>query len=500
MAAPHWRYESLYYVKLYTSVNGTKTWLGWLGEDLVESNYAKSVGGDEAGPPPEGATRVQWVYDAQRGDATNEAEYQAALNLRPRYLSSCGRVLGGTTTGGFECYWWNTEITEGYPLAAAVADVNLVTLSRQGYDDPAGSVIHTYGDKLGYSKDGDQWPVWFELIPATTIHPGAHPTWMSDMKAVIQDRPLAKIVIPGSHDAGIYELSRSGGEMNSRTQQVSILDQLLAGARYLDIRVDMYQGVWYTRHGSDWTWVRFDHVVEQLGSFLDDHPEEVVLVALLVCDTKGVDGSQGDNRNAWQMLFNRVHSHHLSHVNGQESVRDLTKLAPRHMREQGSNLLVFSWGEPTNWNFYVDDISGEYCGPATMPVTPAGLTKVFVSPWPSKPEGGTRTDAIADLEGVYLGWESTKPTAQDLYDYYKAYPETTGVWNFQTNLPYKSYDAGESVYQKHERVTPPLIDMITDGLITRSHANIINMDYLGDTLDVKGVPYDFVSKVISLNE
>src|SRR5262245_44091394 len=112
-------------------------------------------------------------------------------------------------------------------------------------------------------------------------------------------------------------MSRAGGSATSRAQQVDIMAQLLGGSRYLDLRIDMYHdGVWYIRHGSDWTWVRFDHVVEQLGSFLDTYPDEFVLVALLVAGISGVAGMRGDYKNAWQMLFNRVHTHHLNYTDG----------------------------------------------------------------------------------------------------------------------------------------------------------------------------------------
>lgn len=60
-----------------------------------------------------------------------------------------------------------------------------------------------------------------------------HATWMGDLFNTIQDKTLGQIVMPASHDAGMYE---SGILPEARTQDLSILGQLLGGVRYFDLR------------------------------------------------------------------------------------------------------------------------------------------------------------------------------------------------------------------------------------------------------------------------
>jgi hypothetical protein len=508
-----WHYGEPFYVTLYGLVDGQpSTYLGWLGNAGVASDYAQPVEGPSDGPPPAGATQVQWVFDAQKGDATDQASYEAELATRPRYLSSEGRVLGGAEGQGFYLYWWSVNIEEGYPLTAGdTSESGIHTLSRvsaliPGCSDPAGSAISTYGNYLGYyNYDGEYTTVGFHFQPVATLNQATHPTWINDRRATIGDRPLPQIVIPGSHDAGAYQISRGGGEMTSRAQQVDIMAQLLAGSRYLDLRTDMYQGVWYIRHGSDWTWVRFDHVVDQLGRFLDAPPNEFVLVSLLVADTKGVPGMSGDYKNAWQMLFNRVHANHLNYTDEAGNRTDITQVTPNTLQQSGKNLLVFSWGAAASWYFDVDAITREFIRYAEKddPLAP-GTTRIFVSPWASKPEGQAPQGDIADFEGVYLDLDvppMLAPAAvRAIYQGYLNYQRTGGLWNLQTNLPWEIYNLTLSLYNNHTLITPGIVNYLQGGDITRSKANIINMDYLGDAVVSEDVSYDLVSAVIALND
>lgn len=499
-----WHYGEPFYVKLFGLVDGNpstpSTWLGWLGNAGVKSAYAQPVAGPIDGAPPPGAAQVQWVFDAQKGNATDRASYEAELKTRPRYLSSQGRVLGGSGSNGFYPYWWSLNIDEGYPLTVPASNDGLVTLKR--VSDPPGYAISTYdASYIGYYKEGEQQTIGFAFQPVAALNQATHATWISDRRAIIGNRPLPQIVIPGSHDAGAYQISRGGGAMTSQAQDVDIKAQLLAGSRYLDLRTDMYQDVWYIRHGWDWTWVRFDHVVDQLGWFLDTYPNEFVLVTLLVADTKGVPGMSGDYKNAWQMLFNRVHAHHLNYTDEAGTRTNITQVTPNSLQQAGKNLLVFSWGAAVSWYFDVDTMTGEFVRYAEKndPLAP-GTTRIFVSPWESKPEGQAAHGDIADFEGVYLDWDLVMPQAKDIYEGYLNYQRTGGLWNLQTNLPWKFAHVEQSLYYKHARVTPGIVRHLQDGQISRTKANIVNMDYLGDTVVDADVSYDLVSAVIALND
>jgi len=159
---------------------------------------------------------------------------------------------------------------------------------------------------------------------------------------------------------------------------------------------------------------------------------------------------------------------------GNVIVETLWARAQRSFHGAGRLNSIGRW--QARWFFEVDNLSGEFLGYAVTPQSPPGATRVFVPPWPSKPEGEAPSGAVADLEGVYLDWDIQLPKAEDLY---VAYTRTGGLWNFQTNLPFKVSSFGESVYQKHACVAPDIVTYIRT--ITRQKANIINIGYLGDT-------------------
>jgi hypothetical protein len=66
---------------------------------------------------------------------------------------------------------------------------------------------------------------------------------------------LKDIVIPGAHDAGMSVLNGVGGmggstinDCNTLTQVLSVENQLNAGIRMFDLRIDQYKGELYTKH------------------------------------------------------------------------------------------------------------------------------------------------------------------------------------------------------------------------------------------------------------
>lgn len=84
--------------------------------------------------------------------------------------------------------------------------------------------------------------------------------WISELLATLGNRPLNRLVMPASHDAGMYQAvdctpSVNAGRQplganacNSQTQTGTILDQLEAGCRYFDIRPVLWNGTFYTGH------------------------------------------------------------------------------------------------------------------------------------------------------------------------------------------------------------------------------------------------------------
>ena len=91
-------------------------------------------------------------------------------------------------------------------------------------------------------------------------------TWMHDMSIQqpgFDDRPLRELVIPGSHDAGTFAMQIVTDNLSSQCQDISILEQLKAGSRYLDLRAwKAMDGLYWIYHGAVWTKVKLEDVTQ----------------------------------------------------------------------------------------------------------------------------------------------------------------------------------------------------------------------------------------------
>lgn len=131
--------------------------------------------------------------------------------------------------------------------------------------------------------------------------------WMRNMKSLLENRTLKQIVIPGSHDAAmsVTEYCASfASECNTKTQNKSVYDQLLAGSRFFDLRPLKFDGEFVTGHYDHMTlpWYVFPPqylllapfvtkdvtlgcngenlagVLRDVKVFLDNHPGELVIL------------------------------------------------------------------------------------------------------------------------------------------------------------------------------------------------------------------------------
>ncbi|MFF7751649.1 hypothetical protein ACFZCP_20875 [Streptomyces sp. NPDC007971] len=134
--------------------------------------------------------------------------------------------------------------------------------------------------------------------------------WMGDMHGYLDDRPLNRIAMPGSHDSGSWSipadpgLCTSGWSYNaasldprlaasiSRSQSGSLTDQLDEGARYLDLRLCFEGGQWRTFHGAPMGGAFFDDVSGEAASverWVAEHPSEVVVISVSLTAPAGAD-------------------------------------------------------------------------------------------------------------------------------------------------------------------------------------------------------------------
>jgi len=141
--------------------------------------------------------------------------------------------------------------------------------------------------------------------------------WMSYLP---DDTPLSAISIPGTHD--------SAADINDpfvTTQSWTLPEQMLAGIRYLDIRLkakmDLKKkilegadgGYFAVHHGEVWLFRNFDSVLKEVQAFLRANPSETVLMRVKRCckPDKGAPGFEkiwkGYQRRYPHLFVNALH-------------------------------------------------------------------------------------------------------------------------------------------------------------------------------------------------
>lgn len=151
-----------------------------------------------------------------------------------------------------------------------------------------GNVRRSYSTVYGFTMNQEWYWAGFvdgdgDLL-AVSEPMRSHPDWMSSMKADIRDRKLRELCIPGTHDSGTYDPVSPFGAPWVQTQDQSISQQLEDGIRFLDVRIgyypdteEKYSEAFWLVHG-DWsTWVELEEFLDEVGSFLHDHDEILLL-------------------------------------------------------------------------------------------------------------------------------------------------------------------------------------------------------------------------------
>nr|ATU82508.1 venom phospholipase C [Lethocerus distinctifemur] len=110
---------------------------------------------------------------------------------------------------------------------------------------------------------------------------GTNPRWMENSRDTIKHLSIDDMFLPGTHDSGSFHLSYGPYKPNRYnkyvyTQDESILEQLIHGARYLDLRISQKKGKWWLNHGV-FRIHPFEYILMDIKEFLDNTKEILVL-------------------------------------------------------------------------------------------------------------------------------------------------------------------------------------------------------------------------------
>lgn len=155
------------------------------------------------------------------------------------------------------------------------------------------------------------------------------PNWMTAVRTATAasvspfgNRPLNMITLPGTHDAGCY--TDSWFHQMGKTQTQSVVNQLLGGVRYFDLRPIYYNGEFWIYHGG---WLagyyggRMDGpagIIQDVANFMAGLGGAHELVILNISHFQGFDA------NAHQLLIadivNRLGPHLVPYQQGQANL------------------------------------------------------------------------------------------------------------------------------------------------------------------------------------
>mmetsp|Transcript_8977 Transcript_8977/g.14398 ORF Transcript_8977/g.14398 Transcript_8977/m.14398 type:complete len:487 (+) Transcript_8977:150-1610(+) len=118
-------------------------------------------------------------------------------------------------------------------------------------------------------------------IPAIDFPISLHPDWMGTLVQSVPEVTLGNMVIPGTHDSGSfsiepYKLFSAVG----RTQNVSVLEQLHRGTRYLDLRIAGAGDDVFIFHGC-LKGCKFERILDDVHLFCQDFPGEFLVINIV---------------------------------------------------------------------------------------------------------------------------------------------------------------------------------------------------------------------------
>ncbi len=120
---------------------------------------------------------------------------------------------------------------------------------------------------------------------------------MTENFEILKNKKIEELYIPGTHDSACYSMNyNTRSTLYSKldflfqligplfcitnkftqTQSMSIYNQLMLGVRFLDLRICMYDGVYYCSHS--YMCGPLENYLYQINKFIDENPGEVIIV------------------------------------------------------------------------------------------------------------------------------------------------------------------------------------------------------------------------------
>ncbi|PVH84474.1 hypothetical protein DL98DRAFT_77398 [Cadophora sp. DSE1049] len=245
-------------------------------------------------PPtiPAGTTKeqyIEWWYDhGPNGDCGGEATYELVGSPEPASFTVQARQNKGKR---IEVQYGDEPSSIGNPIGSLIT--------------------------LGFKRDGTVLFVLAGNETGSYISTNAPIAWQQATLSTIGSKSLRELAMPASHDAGMSQVTRYYGGVahNTQTQSVHIYQQLVYGARWLDIRPVLRKGKWYTNHLSAVPGLGYQgafgrtilDIIKDISRFTAENPGELIILEL----SHEMDRYKWKPRltiGQWQKLYDLLYS------------------------------------------------------------------------------------------------------------------------------------------------------------------------------------------------
>lgn len=203
-------------------------------------------------------------------------------------------------------------------IRAKVKQVGLITPEKS----PSGFEIwRSSGGDVSNDSHGTNG-IYIRSVP-----PPDHSGWMGALQISKPDITLNQVVMPGSHDAGMYitkDYNLGGGKEWAKTQHLSMLEQLRAGSRYFDLRIWNTDGHLRAYHGDTGYGAygaSLSSILRDVETFLDGEKSADELVILKFShktnDAEGIVNkvkTLGDRLYRFEITDVDLEHHQISHL------------------------------------------------------------------------------------------------------------------------------------------------------------------------------------------
>lgn len=264
-----------------------------------------------------------------------------SVNVANIYLEASNDILKGcsysTSKGEIELYSAKGDFIARTSYSISNTGTN-AWVSSQGTNFVTNSYAHNT-----YDRGSDKDLIVINVTPADK-NIQEYANWMGNMKDQLQNKSLSTLALPGTHDSLTNDLSTSLCEADpdsawykkfgmgfAKAQYLDMSQQLNRGIRYFDIRLCHQNGKNYISH-TLLSKKSFEASLMQLDSFLNEHPQEMVILDL--------QHIYGYDKNSLSTLMDFIQVKFDGRIISYDKFNPSSKLADIWNSNFGSNLIV----------------------------------------------------------------------------------------------------------------------------------------------------------------